>query len=173
LLALLALTAASLAVPLRLAGLERTEGSGTADGSELPSGTQESSAGGPTPSPAPAGSSAPPTSGIPIATVTDVEKNGAAAFTIPFTAPAPLPAGDPGVIVRLKDGTFVAFDAVCTHAGCTVEWDGADAVLYCPCHGAAFDPAHHAAVVQGPADQPLAALPIVVDKASGRILLRT
>jgi thiosulfate dehydrogenase [quinone] large subunit len=173
LLALLALTAASLAVPLRLAGLERTEGSGTADGSELPSGTQASSAGGPTPSPAPAGSSAPPTSGIPIATVTDVEKNGAAAFTIPFTAPAPLPAGDPGVIVRLKDGTFVAFDAVCTHAGCTVEWDGADAVLYCPCHGAAFDPAHHAAVVQGPADQPLAALPIVVDKASGRILLRT
>ena len=70
-------------------------------------------------------------------------------------------------------GTFVAFDAVCTHAGCTVEWDAADAVLYCPCHGAAFDPAHQAAVVQGPADQSLTPLPIIVDAASGRILLRT
>jgi thiosulfate dehydrogenase [quinone] large subunit len=179
LLALLALTAASLAVPLRLAGLERTEISGTADASQSPTETPAASGSGPTPSPAaagsaaPGGSGAPPTSGLPIATVSDVEKNGTAAFTIPFNAPAPLPAGDPGIIVRLKDGTFVAFDAVCTHAGCTVEWDGADAVLYCPCHGAAFDPAHQAAVVQGPADQPLAALPIIVDKASGRILLRT
>ena len=179
LLALLALTAASLAVPLRLAGLERTEISGTAEASQSPTETPAASGSGPTPSPAaagsaaPGGSAAPPASGLPIATVSDVEKNGSAAFTIPFNAPAPLPAGDPGVIVRLKDGTFVAFDAVCTHAGCTVEWDGADAVLYCPCHGAAFDPAHQAAVVQGPADQPLAALPIIVDTAGGRILLRT
>ena len=179
LLALLALTAALLAVPLRLAGLERTEIPGTADGSEAPTGTPGSGGGGPTPSPAlrgsasPGGSATPPTGGLPVATVSDVEKNGSAAFTIPFTAPAPLPAGDPGVIVRLTDGTFVAFDAVCTHAGCTVEWDAADAVLYCPCHGAAFDPAHQAAVVQGPADQPLAALPIIVDTAGGRILLRT
>ncbi|HZC33175.1 MAG TPA: Rieske 2Fe-2S domain-containing protein [Candidatus Bathyarchaeia archaeon] len=179
LLALLALTAASLAVPLRLAGLERTEITGTADGSEAPTQTPASAGGGPTPSPPPRGSGTPggsattSTGGIPIGTVSDVEKNGSAAFTVPFTAPAPLPAGDPGVIVRLTDGSFVAFDAVCTHAGCTVEWDAADAVLYCPCHGAAFDPAHQAAVIQGPADQPLAALPLIVDTASGRILLRT
>lgn len=179
LLALLALTAASLAVPLRLAGLERTEISGAADASELPTETLAASGGGPTPSSAPpgsgtpAGSATPPAGGLPIATMSDVEKNGSAAFTIPFTAPAPLPAGDPGVIVRLTDGSFVAFDAVCTHAGCTVEWDATDAVLYCPCHGAAFDPAHRAAVIQGPADQPLAALPIIVDTAGGRILLRT
>jgi thiosulfate dehydrogenase [quinone] large subunit len=104
--------------------------------------------------------------------VNDVQSRGAAAFTIPFNAPAPLPAGDPGIIVRLANGTFVAFDAVCPHAGCTIEWDSTDRVLLCPCHGAAFDPAHGAAVLQGPADQPLASLPIVVDTTTGRILLK-
>ncbi|HEY8846614.1 MAG TPA: Rieske (2Fe-2S) protein, partial [Candidatus Limnocylindrales bacterium] len=177
LLAVLALTAASLAIPFRLAGLQGTEDSGTAEASELPSESPGSSAGGPTPTGSSAatasGSVAPSAAGLPIANVADVERNGSATFSVPFDAPAPLPAGDPGVIVRLTNGTFVAFDAVCTHAGCTVEWDAADRVLFCPCHGAAFDPAHQAAVIDGPTNQPLAALPIVVDQASGRILLRT
>ena len=47
----------------------------------------------------------------------------------------------------------------------------ASGYLICPCHGAAFDPAHAAAVIAGPADQPLASLPIHVDTASGRITL--
>ena len=93
-------------------------------------------------------------------------------FTVPFDAPAPLPAGDPAVIVKLADGSFVAFDAVCTHQGCTVEWDGQDGVLLCPCHGAAFDPAQHARVVQGPARRPLAAIPLHVDSSTGEILLK-
>jgi len=53
-----------------------------------------------------------------------------------------------------------------------VERDAPDKVLYCPCHGAAFDPANKAAVLGGPTDQPLASLPIVVDAASGRIFPR-
>jgi thiosulfate dehydrogenase [quinone] large subunit len=67
----------------------------------------------------------------------------------------------------------VAFDAVCTHAGCTVEWDAADRLLFCPCHGAAFDPAHHAAVIDGPTNAPLPGLSIVVDRASGTVLLQS
>jgi thiosulfate dehydrogenase [quinone] large subunit len=113
-----------------------------------------------------------PSGAIAIAAIADVDRTGFVAFTIPFDAPAPLPAGDPGVIVHLADGRFVAFDAVCTHAGCTVEWDRADAVLRCPCHGAAFDPAHDAAVLAGPTDQPLASLPLVIDQTGGRILLK-
>jgi thiosulfate dehydrogenase [quinone] large subunit len=93
------------------------------------------------------------------------------AFTVPFDAPNTLPAGDPGVIVKLPDGTLVAYDAVCTHQGCTVGWDAIDGVLLCPCHGAAFDAANKAAVLAGPARQPLAALPIVVDAATGTISL--
>jgi thiosulfate dehydrogenase [quinone] large subunit len=108
---------------------------------------------------------------VPVSTVNAVTATGAAAFTVPFNAPSPLPAGDPGVIVQLADGTFAAFDAVCTHAGCTVEWDQADRVLVCPCHEAVFDPEHAAAVLQGPAPTPLTSLQLVIDPATGTILL--
>ena len=80
--------------------------------------------------------------------------------------------GDPAVIVRLPDGSVAAYDTVCTHAGCTVRYDRASGLLLCPCHGAAFDPGHHAAVVGGPTDTPLTELPIKVDQASGKIYLQ-
>ena len=169
-----AIAVASLAVPLRLLG--RTGGAGgVLDGplssDDVAAGASPAaspSAGQPTPAPSATsvgGNSA-------ITTVAAVQRTGAVAFTVPFSAAAPLPAGDPGIVVRLSDGSYVAFDAVCTHAGCTVEWDAPDKVLYCPCHGAAFDPANNAAVLGGPTNQPLASLPIVVDAASGKIFLR-
>jgi thiosulfate dehydrogenase [quinone] large subunit len=112
--------------------------------------------------------------GAVIARIVDVDQGGGAAvFTVPFDAPAPLPAGDPGIVVRLPDGSFVAYDAVCTHAGCTVGWDQTTGVILCPCHDAAFDPARNAAVLQGPTRRPLAALPIVVDQPAGTISLGT
>ena len=75
------------------------------------------------------------------------------------------------MIIRLHDGRYVAYDTVCTHAGCTVGYDRGSGYLICPCHGAAFDPANGAAVIAGPTDQPLASLPIHVDTATGRITL--
>lgn len=169
-----AVAVASLAVPLRLMG--RTGEAGVPLDSPQPSddivtgGSPGASLGTGQPTPAPSSTAA--TGNIPITSVAAVQQKGAVAFTIPFSAPAPLPAGDPGIVVRLSNGSFVAYDAVCTHAGCTVEWDAPDKVLYCPCHGAAFDPANKAAVLGGPTNQPLASLPIVVDAASGRIFLR-
>lgn len=122
-----------------------------------------------TPLPTP-GSTVPP-GAVSIARGVDVRNAGSIAFTVPFDAPAPLPAGDPAVIVALADGTYAAFDAVCTHAGCTVEWDSADRVLVCPCHEAVFDPEHGAAVLGGPAPAPLAQLPLLLDPVTGTILL--
>ncbi len=72
-------------------------------------------------------------------------------------------SGDPALLVHLPDGRFVAYDAVCTHAGCTVQYDPAQHQLSCPCHGAAFDPAQGAQVLAGPASQPLATLAVQVD----------
>ncbi|GAC1449488.1 MAG: hypothetical protein PVSMB4_07670 [Ktedonobacterales bacterium] len=83
-----------------------------------------------------------------IAKVSDVPVNSAATFTIPSNQ-------DPGVVVHLADGRFVAYDATCTHAGCPVQYDSSSNDLYCPCHGAVFDPANGGAVLQGPASTAL------------------
>jgi len=91
-----------------------------------------------------------------------VSANSSVSFTIPSN-------GDPGVLVHLSNGPFVAYDATCTHAGCPVQYDPGSSYLVCPCHGAEFDPAHDAAVVQGPANTPLTAVPIHIDKATGAI----
>ena len=168
LLGVAAVAVASLAVPLRLMGVEMPGGHPT----ETPAGSPTGSIGtGQSDAPNPPGT--PPPSGISISTIAAVTAHGTASFEVPFDAPAPLPAGDPGIIVQLADGTFVAYDAVCTHEGCTVEWDAADAVIICPCHGAAFDAADHAAVLAGPTNQPLSSLPLVVDPTTGQIFLKT
>ena len=99
-----------------------------------------------------------------IAQVSAVPKNSAMTFTIPSN-------GDPGVLVHLNNGQFVAYDALCTHAGCQVAYDASSQLLQCPCHGAAFDPSQGAAVVNPPAPTPLAAVKIQVDSATGAISL--
>ncbi len=80
-----------------------------------------------------------------------------------------LASGDPGIVVKLSDGKVVAYDATCTHEGCPVGYDGPSGLLLCPCHGAAFDPSAEAAVVNGPARRPLAAVPISIDPATGAV----
>ena len=101
-----------------------------------------------------------------IGQVSQISPNSAVTFTIPSNQ-------DPGVLVRTQGGNFVAFDATCTHAGCPVQYDPSSQLLLCPCHGAAFDPTHNAAVVQGPTDTPLASVPITVNKTTGAITLNS
>ena len=113
----------------------------------------------------PANTPAIPPGATKVSTVSAVSKRGSAAFTVPFNAPSPLPAGDPGIIVRLPDGSFVAYDAVCTHEGCTVEWDKPDGVLFCPCHGAQFNTSGQ--VLRGPARRPLSPVAVVVGPDGG------
>ena len=72
----------------------------------------------------------------------DVPVGGSAAFTDPAT-------GDPGIVIQQTAGHFVAFDAVCPHAGCTVGYSPANSLIVCPCHGSEFNPAS-GAVVAGP-----------------------
>jgi thiosulfate dehydrogenase [quinone] large subunit len=76
-------------------------------------------------------------------------------------------SGLPAVAVRLGARQVVAYQAVCTHAGCTVGFDPASGLLACPCHGAAFDPRQAGAVVSGPAPTPLAPVRIVVGPDGG------
>ena len=99
-----------------------------------------------------------------IAQVSAVQPNSSVTFTIP--------SGDPGVLVRLNNGKFVAFDATCTHAGCPVQYDPSSQHLLCPCHSAEFDPSNAAAVVQGPTNTPLTSVPITVNNSTGAITLQ-
>jgi thiosulfate dehydrogenase [quinone] large subunit len=177
-LAALSLGVASIAVPLR--SLRADEGGqGLADrgspaaspGATGPGSSATAAAPGAAGSPGAPASPFHPT-GLAVASIANVDKKGAVAIRVPTNAPASLPAGDPAVIVRLPAGSYVAYDAVCTHEGCRVDWDAQDAVLLCPCHGAAFDPADHGAVLAGPTNTPLPELPIVVDKQAGTISLK-
>jgi len=178
----LSLIVASVALPVRFARpASSAEGDGAGLSNDGPSAGETTSPGasstGAIPGRSPAGSpgatAAPfrPT-GLAVASIASVDRKGAVSIRIPADAPSPLPAGDPGVIVRLADGRYVCFDAVCTHEGCRVAWDARDSVLLCPCHGAAFDAADHGAVLAGPTNTPLPELPIVVDKVAGTISLR-
>ena len=56
--------------------------------------------------------------------------------------------GQPDIVIRQADGSLAAFSAVCTHAGCTVGYQGGE--ILCPCHGATYDP-QTGAVTGGPA----------------------
>ena len=67
--------------------------------------------------------------------------------------------GRRAIITQPQAGTVRAFDATCTHQGCTVR--ATEEGLACPCHGSVFDPATGAAV-HGPATRPLAAIGVAV-----------
>ncbi|MFN2617690.1 MAG: TQO small subunit DoxD [Thermoleophilaceae bacterium] len=62
-------------------------------------------------------------------------------------------SGQPDIVVRDSAGGLTAFSAVCTHAGCTVEYQGGK--LFCPCHGGVYN-ARTGAVESGPPPQGLA-----------------
>lgn len=64
------------------------------------------------------------------------------------------------VVTQPTEGTFKAFDALCTHQGCPVG-SVADGAIVCPCHNSRFSAAD-GSVQQGPATEPLAEKQITV-----------
>jgi thiosulfate dehydrogenase [quinone] large subunit len=108
-----------------------------------------------TPTPGATPTASPSPTGTKIGSLADLKAQGSLAYSDPAS-------GDPAVAVQLSGGNVVAFDAVCTHAGCEVAYDSGQKLLVCPCHGAEFDPSRGAAVVQGPAPTPLAPLKVQV-----------
>ena len=71
--------------------------------------------------------------------------------------------GSPDIVIRHANRSLTAFSAVCTHAGCTVDFQSG--VISCPCHGSEFD-ANTGAVLRGPAATPLAAKHVIERRGS-------
>ncbi|MCU1491186.1 MAG: Rieske (2Fe-2S) domain protein [Acidimicrobiaceae bacterium] len=92
--------------------------------------------------------------GTKLGNASQVPVGGAGSFTDPAQ-------GVPAFVVQPEKGTFRAFSAVCTHAGCTVEFDKQNEAFVCPCHGSVFSAAT-GAVMQGPAPSPLPAIKLAL-----------
>lgn len=73
-----------------------------------------------------------------------------------------LASGDPGILIRTATDTVCAFSAVCTHQGCTVDYDQTSKELICPCHGARFDPLQNGKAIAGPTRAPLTEVPVKI-----------
>ncbi len=82
----------------------------------------------------------------------DVRVGGAASFQDPSS-------GDPSLVIQPSQGRFLAFDAVCPHAGCIVQYDQGNKVFVCPCHGSMFN-GETGAVENGPAPSGLTRIAI-------------
>lgn len=73
-------------------------------------------------------------------------------------------SGQPDILIRQGDGSLNAFSAVCTHAGCTVGYEGGQIV--CRCHGGVYS-AQTGQVLAGPPPAPPAAKKVL--EAGGEI----
>jgi cytochrome b6-f complex iron-sulfur subunit len=60
----------------------------------------------------------------------------------------------PAMLIHGADATWVAFSAVCTHLGCTVQFEPQLNRIHCACHGGVYD-AHTGKNVSGPPPRPL------------------
>ena len=116
--------------------------------------TPTAKAGNPTsPPPSPAGTTSAGT-GTAVGTTTQVTVGQAKQFTDPAS-------GNPAWMVHPSGPTFVAFSAICTHAGCLVQYDPSNQQFLCPCHGGVYD-ARTGQVLQGPPPSPLPSIPVQV-----------
>ena len=70
------------------------------------------------------------------------------------------------VIVVRDPGSnnLAAFSPICTHTGCTVDWDADASEFACPCHGSKF--AADGKVTSGPAKKPLDSYDIKEEEGS-------
>ena len=80
--------------------------------------------------------------------------------------------GEPGILIRGKDGAYRALSAVCTHLGCTVQLRPDGRSIWCACHNGLYD--LEGRNVSGPPPRPLESYvvhvvggDVVVEKAKG------
>jgi len=71
----------------------------------------------------------------------------------------------PAMLIHHLDGRWIALTAVCTHLGCTVQYEPAADRIHCACHGGVYNP-YTGANVSGPPPKPLRLFKVAVNPAS-------
>lgn len=66
----------------------------------------------------------------------------------------------PGILIRLKNGDFRAFSAVCTHLSCTVQFREDFKSIWCACHNGKYD--LNGKNISGPPPRPLEQYQVIV-----------
>ena len=74
----------------------------------------------------------------------------------------------PAVLIHTEDGQLHAFNAICTHLGCTVQFRSESQDIFCACHGGKYD-ADTGKNIAGPPPKPLTALKAEV--VDGKIIV--
>ena len=62
-------------------------------------------------------------------------------------------ARDTIMVIRTSETAVIALSAICTHAGCSMDYTAASHRIDCPCHASVFN--EQGQVLQGPARMPL------------------
>ena len=73
----------------------------------------------------------------------------------------------PGLLVRLPDGSYRAYDGTCTHLNCTVQYRPDLQQIWCACHNGYYDVGGRN--VSGPPPRPLDAWEVHV--ANGEVVV--
>ncbi|MDJ0625499.1 MAG: Rieske (2Fe-2S) protein [Candidatus Caenarcaniphilales bacterium] len=60
----------------------------------------------------------------------------------------------PGILIKDNKGELKAFNAVCSHLGCTVSYQPDKSRIFCACHGGVYDP-ETGKNIAGPPPEPL------------------
>jgi len=68
----------------------------------------------------------------------------------------------PAMLIHHEDGRWVALSAVCTHLGCTVQYEPQADRIHCACHGGVYNP-YTGANVSGPPPKPLKLFKVAVN----------
>ena len=90
-------------------------------------------------------------------TLKDAEKMPAGSVLMFKFGPAP------AMLIHHADNTWVALTAVCTHLGCTVQYEPQLNRIHCACHGGVYDP-RTGANVSGPPPKPLKQFKVAVSE---------
>jgi len=85
---------------------------------------------------------------------------GEAEKFFPGTAKTVLLGDRPVLVIRLDDGTFRAFSAVCTHLQCVVAYSTQNKQIECPCHRGVYS--LEGQNIAGPPPRPLDAFVVHV-----------